>query len=110
MKATCWHGKRDVRVEQVPDPTILNPRDAIIKVSSTAICGSDLHLYNGVVPTMQQGDILGHEFMGEVVALGSGVGNLTVGERVVVRATVGHWRAVHAGREHGYVPARALAP
>lgn len=84
MKATCWHGKRDVRVEQVPDPTILNPRDAIIKVSSTAICGSDLHLYNGVVPTMQQGDILGHEFMGEVVALGSGVGNLTVGERVVV--------------------------
>lgn len=84
MKATCWHGKRDVRVEQVPDPTILNPRDAIIKVSSTAICGSDLHLYNGVVPTMEQGDILGHEFMGEVVALGAGVGNLKVGERVVV--------------------------
>ncbi|OBV37202.1 zinc-dependent alcohol dehydrogenase [Janthinobacterium psychrotolerans] len=84
MKATCWHGKRDVRVEQVPDPTILNPRDAIIKVSSTAICGSDLHLYNGVVPAMEQGDILGHEFMGEVVALGAGVSKLTVGERVVV--------------------------
>ncbi len=84
MKANCWHGKRDVRVEHVPDPTILNPRDAIIKVTSTAICGSDLHLYNGAVPSMEQGDILGHEFMGEVVELGSGVDNLRIGERVVV--------------------------
>lgn len=84
MKANCWHGKRDVRVEHVPDPTILNPGDAIIKVSSTAICGSDLHLYNGVVPTMEQGDILGHEFMGEVVEVGAAVRKLTVGERVVV--------------------------
>ncbi|PKB23219.1 zinc-dependent alcohol dehydrogenase [Janthinobacterium sp. 64] len=84
MKANCWHGKRDVRVEQVPDPAILNPGDAIIKVSSTAICGSDLHLYNGVVPTMEQGDILGHEFMGEVVEVGSAVRKLQVGERVVV--------------------------
>ena len=84
MKATCWHGKRDVRVEHVPDPAILNPGDAIIKVSSTAICGSDLHLYNGVVPTMEQGDILGHEFMGEVVEVGSAVRKLQVGERVVV--------------------------
>ena len=84
MKANCWHGKRDVRVERVPDPTILNPRDAIIKVTSTAICGSDLHLYNGAVPSMEQGDILGHEFMGEVVELGSGVDNLRIGERVVV--------------------------
>ncbi|MEC5159018.1 threonine dehydrogenase-like Zn-dependent dehydrogenase [Janthinobacterium sp. CG_23.3] len=84
MKANCWHGKQDVRVEQVPDPSILNPRDAIIKVTSTAICGSDLHLYNGVVPTMAQGDILGHEFIGEVVELGAGVDNLSVGERVVV--------------------------
>ncbi|MGK5007871.1 zinc-dependent alcohol dehydrogenase [Janthinobacterium sp. LB2P70] len=84
MKANCWHGKRDVRIEQVPDPAILNPGDAIIKVSSTAICGSDLHLYNGVVPTMEQGDILGHEFMGEVVEVGSAVHKLKVGERVVV--------------------------
>jgi len=84
MKANCWHGKRDVRVEQVPDPAILNPGDAIIKVSSTAICGSDLHLYNGVVPTMEQGDILGHEFMGEVVETGSAVRKLKVGDRVVV--------------------------
>ncbi|MDX8122931.1 zinc-dependent alcohol dehydrogenase [Janthinobacterium sp. GMG2] len=84
MKANCWHGKRDVRIEQVPDPAILNPGDAIIKVSSTAICGSDLHLYNGVVPTMEQGDILGHEFMGEVVEVGSAVRKLKVGDRVVV--------------------------
>jgi len=84
MKATCWHGKHDVRVEQVPDPTILNPRDAIVRITSTAICGSDLHLYDGVIPTMRQGDILGHEFMGEVVELGSQVNNLKVGDRVVV--------------------------
>jgi threonine dehydrogenase-like Zn-dependent dehydrogenase len=84
MKATCWHGKHDVRVEQVPDPTILNPRDAIVRITSTAICGSDLHLYDGVIPTMRQGDILGHEFMGEVVELGSQVANLKVGDRVVV--------------------------
>lgn len=84
MKANCWHGKRDVRVEQVPDPAIINPGDAIIKVSSTAICGSDLHLYNGVVPSMEQGDILGHEFMGEVVETGSAVRKLKVGDRVVV--------------------------
>lgn len=84
MKANCWHGKHDVRVERVADPGILNPRDAIIKVSSTAICGSDLHLYNGVIPTMEQGDILGHEFMGEVVELGAAVHNLAIGDRVVV--------------------------
>ena len=70
MKANCWHGKEDVRVEHVPDPEILNPRDAIVKITSTAICGSDLHLYNGFVPTMEKGDILGHEFMGEVVEVG----------------------------------------
>ena len=84
MKAVCWYDKQTIRVEQVPDPTILNPRDAIVKVSSTAICGSDLHLYNGYVPTMQKGDILGHEFMGEVVELGTMVKNLRVGDRVVV--------------------------
>lgn len=84
MKATCWHGVNDVRVEQVPDPRILNPGDAIVKISSTAICGSDLHLYDGYVPTMEAGDILGHEFMGEVVEIGSKVSRLKVGDRVVV--------------------------
>jgi threonine dehydrogenase-like Zn-dependent dehydrogenase len=84
MKATCWMGRKNVQVEDVPDPRILNSRDAIIKISSTAICGSDLHLYNGFVPTMMKGDILGHEFMGEVVEVGKGVDNLQVGDRVVV--------------------------
>ncbi|MBD1842589.1 glutathione-dependent formaldehyde dehydrogenase [Cyanobacteria bacterium FACHB-63] len=84
MKAVCWHGANDVRVETVPDPKIINPRDAIVKITSTAICGSDLHLYDGWNPTMQKGDILGHEFMGEVVELGSGVKNVKVGDRVVV--------------------------
>lgn len=84
MKAICWHGKQDVRVEQVPDPEILNPRDAIVRVTSTAICGSDLHLYDGFVPAMERGDILGHEFMGEVVEVGDGVKNLKPGDRVVV--------------------------
>jgi threonine dehydrogenase-like Zn-dependent dehydrogenase len=84
MRANCWIGKHDVRVEQVPDPKILNQRDAIVKITSTAICGSDLHLYNGFVPTMESGDILGHEFMGEVVEVGRGVNNLQKGDRVVV--------------------------
>ena len=84
MRATRWLGKKDVRVEQVPDPSILDPGDAIVKVSSTAICGSDLHLFNGLVPTMEKGDILGHEFMGEVVEVGRGVKKLHVGDRVVV--------------------------
>jgi len=84
MKALRWYGSRDIRVETVPDPTIVQPRDAIIKVTSCAICGSDLHLYEGLIPTMEKGDILGHEFMGEVVEVGAGVTNLTVGERVVV--------------------------
>jgi threonine dehydrogenase-like Zn-dependent dehydrogenase len=88
MKANVWHGKKDVRVETVPDPKILNARDAILKITSTAICGSDLHLYNGFIPTMKSGDILGHEFMGEVVEVGSGVSNLKVGDRVVVPFTI----------------------
>jgi len=88
MKALCWHGAGDVRVDNVPDPTILNPRDAIIKITSTAICGSDLHIYDGYIPTMKSGDILGHEFMGEVVELGSAVKNLKVGDRVVVPFTI----------------------
>lgn len=84
MKANVWYGKHDVRVEQVPDPRILNSGDAIIKITSTAICGSDLHLYNGFVPTMMAGDILGHEFMGEVVEVGPDVHRLQAGDRVVV--------------------------
>jgi len=84
MKANQWMGKRSVEVHDVPDPAILNPSDAIVKVSSTAICGSDLHLYNGLVPTMKSGDVLGHEFMGEVMEVGRGVKNLKTGDRVVV--------------------------
>ncbi len=87
MRAVTWHGKHDVRVETVPDPRILNPRDAIIEVTSTAICGSDVHLYDGVVPGMQKGDILGHEFMGRVVEVGAD-STLNVGERVVVPFTI----------------------
>ena len=77
-------GKKRVEVQAVPEPRLLSPRDAIVRVTSTAICGSDLHLYNGFFPTMEKGDILGHEFMGEVVELGAGVTNLQVGDRVVV--------------------------
>ena len=84
MKATCWMGKRKVSLENVADPRLLNARDAIVKVTSTTICGSDLHLYNGFMPSMQKGDILGHEFMGEVVEVGDEVKNLAVGDRVVV--------------------------
>jgi threonine dehydrogenase-like Zn-dependent dehydrogenase len=84
MRATCWYGKRNLSVEQVPDPKILNQRDCIVKITSTAICGSDLHLYNGFMPTLEKGDILGHEFMGEVVEAGRDVKNLKVGDRVVV--------------------------
>lgn len=88
MKAVCWNGKYDVRTETVPDPKILNPRDAIVKVTTTAICGSDLHLYDGIIPTMVPGDILGHEFMGEIVDVGPEVKNLKVGDRVVVPFTI----------------------
>jgi len=84
MKAICWYDKNDVQVEHVPHPTLLNPRDAVIKITCTAICGSDLHLYTGLIPTMKAGDILGHEFMGEVVEVGHAVKNLRVGDRVVV--------------------------
>jgi threonine dehydrogenase-like Zn-dependent dehydrogenase len=84
MRANCWEGAKHVRVENVPDPKILNSRDAIVKITSTAICGSDLHLFNGFMPTMERGDVLGHEFMGEVVEVARGVKNLKVGDRVVV--------------------------
>jgi threonine dehydrogenase-like Zn-dependent dehydrogenase len=84
MKAVCWWGKGEVRVVDVPDPKIINPHDAVVRVTLTAICGSDLHLFDGYVPTMMRGDILGHEFMGEVVEVGPQVKNLKVGDRVVV--------------------------
>ena len=84
MKANCWYGKQDMRVVDVPDPQILNKKDAIVKVSSAAICGSELHLYNGFVPTMEQGDVMGHEFMGEIVEIGPEVKQRRVGDRVVV--------------------------
>jgi threonine dehydrogenase-like Zn-dependent dehydrogenase len=88
MKALCWHGKEDIRVDTVPDPEILDPRDAIVRITATAICGSDLHLYDGYQPTMEKGDILGHEPMGEVVEVGSAVKRLKPGDRVVVPFTI----------------------
>lgn len=88
MKAIVWHGRQDVRVDTVPDPAIADPHDVIVKVTSTAICGSDLHLYDGYIPTMENGDILGHEFMGEVVDVGSGHTKFKVGDRIVVPFTI----------------------
>ncbi|HEX6639414.1 MAG TPA: zinc-dependent alcohol dehydrogenase [Steroidobacteraceae bacterium] len=88
MRALTWQGTKDVRVETVPDPQIVNPRDAIVRVTSTAICGSDLHLYDHVIKGMKAGDVLGHEFMGEVVEVGSGNNKLKVGQRVVVPFTI----------------------
>jgi threonine dehydrogenase-like Zn-dependent dehydrogenase len=88
MKALCWHGKHDVRYETVPDPGIEEPRDAIVKMTSCAICGSDLHLFDGFMPTMEKGVVLGHEFMGEVVEVGPGNKKLRVGDRVVVPFTI----------------------
>jgi len=88
MKALCWYGKEDVRVESVPDPKILSPDDAIVRITSTAICGSDLHLYDGLMPTMEKGDVLGHEPMGEVVEVGANVKNVKTGDRVVIPFTI----------------------
>ncbi|MGW8136298.1 zinc-dependent alcohol dehydrogenase [Sphingomonas zeae] len=100
MKALTWHGKHDVRIDNVDDPEIVNPRDAIIKVTATAICGSDLHLYDGYIPTMQSGDILGHEFMGEVVETGS-ASTLKKGQKVVVPFTIACGSCYHCGK-HQY--------
>jgi threonine dehydrogenase-like Zn-dependent dehydrogenase len=88
MKALCWHGKKDIRYDTVADPTIEHPRDAVIKVSSCAICGSDLHLFDGFMPTMESGDVMGHEFMGEVVEVGADNKKLKIGDRVVVPFTI----------------------
>ena len=99
MKANCWFGKHDVRMCDVPEPQLLSPRDAIVRVTLTAICGSDLHLYDGHVPSMQEGDILGHEFMGEVVSVGSAVENLVPGDRVVVPFAISCGRCFYCRRE-----------
>jgi threonine dehydrogenase-like Zn-dependent dehydrogenase len=88
MKALCWHGKKDIRYDTVADPEIEHPRDAVIKVSSCAICGSDLHLFDGFMPTMESGDVIGHEFMGDVVEVGADNKKLKVGDRVVVPFTI----------------------
>jgi len=88
MRAICWHGKEDLRVDTIPEPTIVEPTDAIVKITATAICGSDLHLYDGYMPTMKHGDVLGHEPMGEVVEVGSAVKKLKVGDRVVIPFTI----------------------
>ena len=97
MRAVTWHGRHDVRVDSVPDPEIVNPRDAIIKITSTAICGSDLHLYDGYIPTMRAGDILGHENMGEVVEVGS-KSTLKKGQRVVIPFTVSCGNCFHCSK------------
>jgi threonine dehydrogenase-like Zn-dependent dehydrogenase len=99
MKAVRYYGTQDLRVETVPDPQIINPRDAIIKVTSSAICGSDLHIYGGMIPTMEKGDILGHEFMGEVVEVGPGNNRLAVGDRVVVPFTIACGRCYFCKQE-----------
>jgi threonine dehydrogenase-like Zn-dependent dehydrogenase len=88
MKALTWHGKGDMRCESVPDPKIEHPRDAIIKVTACAICGSDLHIYDGVIPSMESGDVLGHETMGEVIEVGAENKKLKIGDRVVVPFTI----------------------
>ena len=99
MKAVCWQRTNLVTVEDVPDPAILNPRDAIVRITSTAICGSDLHLLDGFIPTMQAGDILGHEFMGEIVETGSGVANLKTGDRVIVPFPIACGKCFFCSRE-----------
>ena len=99
MKALVWMGKKNVEVQRVEDPKILNPRDCIVKITSTAICGSDIHLYNGFIPTLEKGDILGHEFMGEVVEVGRNVRNLRPGDRVVVPFTISCGQCTHCRRQ-----------
>jgi threonine dehydrogenase-like Zn-dependent dehydrogenase len=99
MRALRWYGAEDVRVEQVPDPELIDDGDAILRVRLTAICGSDLHLYGGFIPTMRAGDILGHEFMGEVVAVGAAVRDLMVGDRVVVPFAIACGRCVSCRRD-----------
>jgi threonine dehydrogenase-like Zn-dependent dehydrogenase len=95
MRAVCWCGTKRVQVEYVPDPKILDPRDVIMRVTLSTICGSDLHLYNGYVSAMQKGDILGHEMVGEVVETGSEIRSLTIGDRIVVSPIIACGRCWH---------------
>src|SRR5438270_1412397 len=99
MKALCWQGTGKVSVESVPDPKILNPQDCIVRITTTAICGSDLHLYDGFIPSMKAGDILGHEFMGEVVEVGKATTGLKRGDRVVVPFAIACGRCFFCQRE-----------
>jgi threonine dehydrogenase-like Zn-dependent dehydrogenase len=99
VRAVCWDGRNAVRVETVPDPAIVNPRDAIVRVRATSICGSDLHLYDGYIPTMAKGDILGHEFMGEIVEVGPAVDNLSPGDRVIVPSMMACGACFHCRRQ-----------
>ena len=102
MRALTWHGKGDMRCESVPDPRIEHPRDAIMKVTACAICGSDLHIYDGVIPSMQHGNVLGHETMCEVVETGSGNSKLRVGDRVVVPFTIARGECFFCQRGYFY--------
>jgi threonine dehydrogenase-like Zn-dependent dehydrogenase len=99
VKALVWMGKKKVEVQRVEDPRILNPRDCIVKITSTAICGSDIHLFNGYIPTLEKGDILGHEFMGEVVEVGPRVTRIQPGDRVVVPFTISCGQCTHCQRQ-----------
>jgi len=99
MKALEWYGTHDIRVEAAPEPVVLNPRDAIVRITLTAICGSDLHLYDGYIPNTEKGDILGHEFMGEVVETGHEITNLKQGDRVVVAFPISCGRCYHCKRK-----------
>ena len=99
MKALCYEGKKEIAYKTVKDPTILNPNDAIIRVTTAAICGSDLHLYNGVVPSMMKGDVMGHETMGEVVEVGAWVKNVKVGDKIVIPFDIGCGSCHHCEEE-----------
>ena len=111
MRAISWEGKGKVSVSTAPDPKIVNPHDAIVRVTLTAICGSDLHIYGGYIPTMKEGDVLGHEFMGEVVEVGNEVRNLRKGDRVVVPFAIACGRCFFCRQELGrYATTATLTP
>src|ERR1700712_2293454 len=99
MRALCWNGVNDLRVETVPDPRLVNPHDVLMKVSMSTTCGSDLHFIDGYLPTMREGDVIGHEFMGEVVETGSEVRRVHRGDRVVVPSFIGCGECFHCGRD-----------
>jgi threonine dehydrogenase-like Zn-dependent dehydrogenase len=99
MRALCWEGKYSVEIKNVAEPAILNPQDVIVKVTSAAICGSDLHLYDGYIPTMEKGDVMGHETMGEVVEIGTGVRKLKVGDKIVIPFDIGCGKCHHCREE-----------